>query len=67
MLVVDDSNVQSSAYAVSLMPSGGSSNRDMYRLNNVGDNTPPYGTPCLTLLYLELMFPNVTYVRLHDR
>ena len=55
MLVLEDSNVQSSAYVISLMPSGGSVNRDMYRLNNVGDNTPP----CLTHLYLELMFLNV--------
>ena len=48
------------------MPSGGRGNRDMYRLNNVGDNTPPFGTSCLTLLYLELMFLNVTYVCLPD-
>ena len=34
-----------SAYVISLMPSGGSGNQDMYRLNNVGDNTPPCGTP----------------------
>ena len=52
MLVLEDSNVQSSAYVIILMPSGGSGNRDIYRLNNVGDNTPPSGNPCLTLLYL---------------
>ena len=66
MLVLEDSNVQSSAYVISLMLSCGSGNRDMYRLNNVGGNTPPCGTPCLTLLYLELMFLNVTYVCLPD-
>ena len=62
MLVLEDSDVQSSAYVISLMPSGGSGNRDMYRLNNVGNNTT-----CLTLLYLELMFLNVTYVCLPYR
>ena len=67
MLMLEDSNVQSSAYVISFMPSGGSGNRDMYRLNSVGDNTPPCGTPCLTLLYLELMCLNVTYVCLPDR
>ena len=41
MLVFDGNNVQSSAYVISLLPLGGSGNRDMYRLNNVGDNTPP--------------------------
>ena len=56
MLVLEDSNV------ISLIPSGGNNNRDMYRLNNVGNNTPPCGTSCLTLLYLELMILNVTYV-----
>ena len=40
MLVLEDNNVQSSAYVISLMPSGGSGNRDMYRLNNVRGNTP---------------------------
>ena len=63
MLVIEHSNVQSSVYAISLISSSGSSNRDMYRLNNVVDNTP-CGTSCLTLLYLELIFLNVTYVYL---
>ena len=50
MLVFEDSNMQSSAYVISLIPSGGSGNRDMYWFNNVGENTPPCGNPCLTLL-----------------
>ena len=67
MSVLEYSNVQLFAYVISLMPSDGSDNPDMYRLNNVGDNTPTCGTPCLILLYLELMFLNVTYVCLFDR
>ena len=64
--MLEDSNVKSFSYVISLMTSGGSGNRDMYRLNNVDDNTP-CGTPCLILLYLELMFLNVTYVCLPGR
>ena len=67
MLVLEDSNVQLSAYVISLMPSGGSDNRSIYRLNNVDDNSPPYRTPCLPLLFSELMFLNVTYVCPPDR
>ena len=65
--MLEDSNVQSSAYIISLIPSGRSGNRDMYRLNNVGDNTSPCGTPCLTPMHLELIFLNVTYVYRPDR
>ena len=43
MIVLEDSNMQSSANVISLMPSGGSGNQDMYRFNNEGDNTSVFG------------------------
>ena len=45
-----DVMVMSSAYIVSFTVVCGVGVSDVYMLNNVGDRTPPCGTPVLTVL-----------------
>ena len=49
MLVCVESELISSAYMKSLMLSGGVGMSDMHILKSVGERTPPWGTPVLSL------------------
>ncbi len=53
-IIPEFSTLLSSAYVTSLMFPGGDGMADMYRLNRMGDSTPPCGTPCLAFLYLDV-------------
>ena len=55
MLVCVESELMSSAYVKSLMLSGGVGMSDMYILKSVGERTPPWGTPVLIWICLEVL------------
>ena len=50
------------AYVVSFTGAFGVGLSDVYiMLNNVGDRTPPCGTPVLNWRCVDVLFPNVVY------
>ena len=51
----------SSAYVVSFTGAYGVGVSDVYMLNNVGDRTPPCGTPVLNWRCVDFLVLNVVY------
>ena len=56
-----DVMVMSSAYVVSFTSACGVGVSDAYMLNNVGDLTPPCGTPVVNWRCADVLFLNVMY------
>ena len=54
--------VMSSEYVVSFTGACGVEKSDVYMLTNVGDWTPPCGTPFLNWRCVDILFLNVVYV-----
>ena len=53
--------VMSSAYMVSCTESGGSGMSEVLMLKNMGEKTPPCGTPDLNWCFVDEWFLNVVY------
>ena len=51
-----------SAYVMRFTGACGFVVSDVYMLNNVGDRTPPCGTPVMNWRYVDVPFLNVMYV-----
>ena len=57
----DDMMVVSSAYVTLFTVCGGVGMSDVYMLNNVGESTPPCGTPDFVILCFDVLLLNIAY------